>query len=170
MNNDLDRLFEENSKPLPSKSPTVNFTNPTSMYSGQTPDMGEQQIKNEKISLGLLSPSFLNGKWNLTESGLTKEEVGDTALAFTIGEGSKGWGERSIQKAYRMVDQFENKGDAMFTTDQRETHHWEQFVEGINFFNIFGENETFRRADEVKKILSTVDPSWTQEKQLSALT
>jgi 3-methyladenine DNA glycosylase AlkC len=170
MNNDLDRLFEENSKPLPSKSPTVNFTNPTSMYSGQTPDMGEQQIKNEKISLGLLSPSFLNGRWNLTESGLTKEEVGDTALSFTIGEGSKGWGERSIQKAYRMVDQFENKGDAMFTTDNRETHHWEQFVEGINFFNIFGENETFRRADEVKKILSTVDPEWTYEKQLSALT
>lgn len=170
MNNDLDRLFEENSKPLPSKSPTVNFTNPTSMYSGQAPDMGEQQIKNEKISLGLLSPSFLNGRWNLTESGLTQEEVGDEALAFTIGEGSKGWGERSIQQAYRMVDQFENKGNAMFTTGQRETHHWEQFVEGINFFNIFGENETFRRADEVKKILSTVDPSWTQEKQLSALT
>jgi cell fate (sporulation/competence/biofilm development) regulator YlbF (YheA/YmcA/DUF963 family) len=170
MNNDLTKLLEEVGKPLPSEQSVVSFANPTSMFGDQKPNMNEQQIFNEKVSLGLLSPSFLNGRWTMGESKLTREEVGDAALAFTIGEGSKGWGERSIQKAYRRIDQFENKGDAMFTEDQRETSYTEQFVEGINFFNILGENETFRRADEVKKILETVDPEWTIDKQLSALT
>ena len=170
MNNDLTKLLEEVGKPLPSEQSVVSFANPTSMFGDQKPNMNEQQIFNEKVSLGLLSPSFLNGRWTMGESKLTREEVGDEALAFTIGEGSKGWGERSVQKAYRLVDQFENKGDAMFTEDQRETSYTEQFVEGINFFNILGENETFRRADEVKKILETVDPEWTTDKQLSALT
>ena len=167
---DNEQFLEESSRELPSERRLPSWSDPTTKYSGMKPDFREQQIFNEKVQFGLLSPTFLNGRWNLTDTNQTREEIGDAALAFTIGEGTKGWGEESILKAKRLKDQYENTGTAMFSHGGRETAHWEQFTEGFNFFNVFGENESLQSAEEIKKKIQTVDSNWNDEKRLQALT
>lgn len=167
---DNERFLEESSRELPSEPRLPSWSDPTTKYSGMKPDFREQQIFNEKVQFGLISPTFLNGQWNLTDTNQTREEIGDAALAFTVGEGTKGWGEESILKAKRLKDQYENTGTTMFSHGGRETAHWEQFTEGFNFFNVFGENESLQSAEEIKKKIQTVDSNWNDEKRLQALT
>jgi hypothetical protein len=170
MISDMNKVLDEASQPLrPSNVYFSSATTPTTQYSGEKPDLNEQRIYNERVQLGLLSPTFLNGKWNIAETNLTREEIGDQALAYTIGNGSRGWGEASIQNAEKIADQYYNRGDAMFTPGGRKTSHLEQFVEGFNFFGVLGENQSLQTAEEIKKKIKTVDPLWTTDKKMDEL-
>ena len=118
----------------------------------------------------MISPTFLNGQWNLTDTNQTREEVGDAALAFSVGQGTKGWGEESIIRGKLLAEQFYNTGTTMYSPQgERGTAHSEQLLEGFNFFNAFGENQTLQTAEEVKKKIQRIDPGWTDEKRLNAL-
>jgi hypothetical protein len=169
MLNDIEKLLEESSRDLPSKQSMPTWSDPTTKFTGQKPDLGEDIIFRERVKYGLTAPIFKDGKWLLSDtSDISREQFGDEALAFTIGEGSKGWGERSIQADKRLIDQFNNEGNSMFDGGNRETAHTEQFFEGFNFFG--DENETYKTADEIKKKIEYVDPNWTDDKRFTALT
>lgn len=166
---DIAQFLEESSKELPSELPIPTWSKPTARFTGQMPDLREDTIYQESIRYGQLAPTFKDGKWSLSDtSGISREQFGDEALAFTIGEGTKGWGERSIQADKRLIDQYNNRGQSMFDGGERETSHTTQFLEGLNFFG--EENETYKTAADIRKKIEAVDPKWTDDKRLAALT